>query len=140
MILKKLVLENWKSFQNRELEFTEGINLIEGDNYAGKSSLIQALYYIFFGKTLFKELTAKELKREGENEATITLDFNVNSKDYRIRRNIKGGSRVSISSYLYLLNDKGEEDDEIETFSQGLTGKDNFSKLEEVLQSSLRYM
>lgn len=111
-------LVNWKVFDEAEFNFTEGINLIEGNNYSGKTSFIQALYFGLFNETLYKELTARELKKEGEKDAAVELDVSDGIDEYRIRRNIRGDKQVSISSHLYKLNDKGEEIEELESVSR----------------------
>ena len=111
-------LVNWKVFDEAEFNFTEGINLIEGNNYSGKTSFIQALYFGLFNETLYKELTARELKKEGEKDAAVELDVSDGIDEYRIRRNIRGDKQVSISSHLYKLNDRGEEIEELESVSR----------------------
>ena len=141
MILKTLKLINWKSFENKEFNFSEGINLILGDNYSGKTSFIQAIYYGLFGEMLYdKELTAIELRREETENATIELNFIIDGQKYRIRRNIEGKKRVNVNSYFYRLNDKNEEIEEIESFSltakQKQESKKEFEKLEKLLKIS----
>ncbi|MHA1490926.1 MAG: hypothetical protein ACTSRI_14930 [Promethearchaeota archaeon] len=118
MIINRVKLKNWKSFEDKELIFTGGINLVEGANYAGKTSLIQALYFGLFNETLYKELTPMDLKHEGKKDAIIEIDLTRGTDKYRIRRNISGDSRASLSSYLIKLNNTGEEIEEIEACSR----------------------
>ena len=62
--------------ENREFDFSDGINLILGDNYSGKTSLIQAIYYGLFGEMFYdKESTAIQLRKEDKKNATIELDI-----------------------------------------------------------------
>ena len=141
MILKTLKLVNWKSFENKEFDFSEGINLILGDNYSGKTSFIQAIYYGLFGEMLYdKELTAIKLRREETENATIELNFIIDGQKFRIRRNIEGKKRVNVNSYFYRINDKNEEIEEIESFSltakQKQESKKEFEKLEKLLKIS----
>ena len=103
MIINRLKVENWKNFNDVELNFTEGINIVEGNNYAGKTSFIQSLYFALFNETLYKRLTAKELKKEGEKEASVVFDFTVDGQEYRIRRNISGEKVIKTESYIYRL-------------------------------------
>lgn len=51
MIIKKLILTSFGKFQNKTVEFKKGINLIYGENEAGKStihSFIEGMFYGFF--------------------------------------------------------------------------------------------
>ncbi|MDQ1208829.1 DNA repair exonuclease SbcCD ATPase subunit [Acinetobacter baylyi] len=50
MKIEKLVLENYKSFKNRtEIKFNEGLNILVGDNEAGKSTILEAMHLCLSG-------------------------------------------------------------------------------------------
>lgn len=49
MIIKKIKLENYTVFENQQIEFSPGINVIVGENGTGKTHII---YYIM-GRALF---------------------------------------------------------------------------------------
>ncbi|MDX8276576.1 AAA family ATPase [Acinetobacter pittii] len=50
MKIEKLVLENYKSFKNRtEIKFNEGLNILVGDNEAGKSTILEAIHLCLSG-------------------------------------------------------------------------------------------
>ena len=136
MIIKRLYVENWKSFPKKEFIFNEGINLIEGSNYSGKTSFTQALYYGLFRESLYDELTAKELKREGEKDAQIEIDVETDSGQYRIRRNISGERAIYIDSHIYRLED-GKEVEEIEGISRK---KEQLQKLKGILNAKKEFV
>ena len=136
MIINKLRVENWKVFDNKEFEFTPGVNIIEGKNYSGKTSFIQALYFALFNESLYKQLTVKELKKENQKDATIVFDFSVDGQEYRIRRNISGEKIVRTDSYLYRL-DNGKEVEELESISRR---NEELSKIEDLLKISKNYV
>ena len=51
MIVKNIILENWKKFREpREFEFSDGINIIYGANECGKSTIIDSLRTTIFSK------------------------------------------------------------------------------------------
>lgn len=47
MFISKIQIENFRSFENIEVEFHEGINVIIGHNNCGKSNLLTAMALIF---------------------------------------------------------------------------------------------
>lgn len=49
IIIKRLIVENFKCFSNLDLEFNEDINIFIGDNGTGKSTILQALDIVFSG-------------------------------------------------------------------------------------------
>ena len=44
MIIKKIKLENYTVFENHQIEFSPGVNIIVGENGTGKTHLLKALY------------------------------------------------------------------------------------------------
>ena len=50
MIIEKLVLQNYKSFKDRTvIEFNDGLNILVGDNEAGKSTILEAVHLCLSG-------------------------------------------------------------------------------------------
>ena len=46
MYLKSLNLNNFRKFQNLQVEFTKGLNLLVGENDAGKTAIVDAIKYV----------------------------------------------------------------------------------------------
>jgi len=129
-------LENWKKFDDAEFIFTPGVNIVEGSNYSGKTSFIQALYFALFNETLYKQLTAKDLKKEGVKNASVAFDFTVNGQEYRIRRNISGDKVIKVDSYIYRL-ENGREVEELESTSKKGV---KLAKIEDLLKVNSRFI
>ncbi len=51
MFLQNLHILNYKSIEGADLDFTPGINCFVGDNGAGKTNLLDAIYYLAFCKS-----------------------------------------------------------------------------------------
>jgi putative ATP-dependent endonuclease of OLD family len=50
MKIEKLVLQNYKSFKERTvIEFNDGLNILVGDNEAGKSTILEAIHLCLSG-------------------------------------------------------------------------------------------
>lgn len=50
MKIEKLILQNYKSFKERTvIEFNEGLNILVGDNEAGKSTILEAIHLCLSG-------------------------------------------------------------------------------------------
>jgi len=80
MHLRKLTLDNFKSHSHTVAEFAPGTNAICGKNYAGKTTLVQAI-----GLTLFdcSPGTQSHFIRDGANAATLTVEL-VSALDERV--------------------------------------------------------
>ena len=60
MTIEKVVIENFKSFNGKfELELRDSLNIIEGDNEAGKSTILEAINLVLTG-----QLNGKNINNE----------------------------------------------------------------------------
>src|SRR3972149_2757583 len=64
MLIKKISLENFRSYPKKEFEFKEGVNLVVGPNTAGKSNLLEAVFLIAFGKSPRADLDREMVRGE----------------------------------------------------------------------------
>ncbi len=72
----KLILENFKRYRGKhEIEFKKGLNLIQGHNDAGKSSLFHAISYAFFNQTPSLGTATYPLVTIGEKRMSVTVEF-----------------------------------------------------------------
>lgn len=60
MIVQKIKLTNFRCYENCEVEFSKGLNYIYGDNATGKTSLVEAIYYLSLARS-FRTNKDKEL-------------------------------------------------------------------------------
>jgi len=65
MYLKKLLLINFKNISQAEIVLSEGINCFAGDNGAGKTNVLDAIYYLSMSKSAFT-MTDGQSVRHGE--------------------------------------------------------------------------
>ena len=70
MIIRSLELQNFRNYEETHIEFSEGVNILYGDNAQGKTNILEA---IFVGATARSHRAGKdrEMIRFGEEEAHI---------------------------------------------------------------------
>lgn len=64
MYLKKLTLTNFKNCSEADLTFSEKINCFIGDNGAGKTNILDAIYYLSFCKSYFNLIDSQNIKHD----------------------------------------------------------------------------
>lgn len=74
MFLKELKLTNFKNCESVDMQFSEKINCFVGLNGAGKTNILDAIYYLAFCKSYFTS-TDKQNIRHGEDFFAIHGDF-----------------------------------------------------------------
>jgi DNA repair exonuclease SbcCD ATPase subunit len=96
LIIKTLTLDGFRSFSNARLEFLPGQNYIFGQNWQGKSSIVDAIGFALFGLDIFPRkiagtpVSADHLVNEDSRRARVQLDFVLNEDSYSIERTLPG--------------------------------------------------
>ena len=74
MYLKKLSLINFKNIPQAELTLGEGVNCFTGDNGAGKTNVVDAVYVLSMGKSA-TGMTDGQCVRHGENFYVVEGEY-----------------------------------------------------------------
>ena len=74
MILKTLKTQNFRNLLENPPEFCDGINVLFGDNAAGKTNTLEAIYLFATGKS-FRTRSEKDFIRHGESFARAEIDY-----------------------------------------------------------------
>ncbi len=93
MIIKKITLNNIRSYQNQEIVFPEGSTLLSGDIGSGKTSVLLGIEFALFGLQPGQRGTF--LLRNGENSGGVVLEFDIGGKSIIIERTLKRKKTVS---------------------------------------------
>tara|TARA_B100001971_G_C18221258_1_gene557361 strand:+ start:288 stop:1400 length:1113 start_codon:yes stop_codon:yes gene_type:complete len=64
MFLQKLSLSNFKNYTEAILEFSDKINCFIGDNGAGKTNILDAIYYLSFCKSYFNSIDSQNINHD----------------------------------------------------------------------------
>jgi len=103
MRLKKLKLRNIRSYNTEEIEFPEGATLLSGDIGAGKTSILLAIEFAFFG--LQPGQRGSSLLSNGKDEGFVVLEFSINDQLIVIERSLKRGSKSVSQDYAAISID-----------------------------------
>ena len=74
MIIKKFVAENFRNIEKCSVEFSEGVNLLLGNNAQGKTNAVEGIYLFARGKS-FRKSEDKELLRFGSEGFRIFIEY-----------------------------------------------------------------
>lgn len=107
MILKKIYLENIRSYEKQEVEFPEGSILLSGDVGSGKTSILLGIEFALFG--LQPGQRGSSILRNGAEEGKVILEFEVDGKIVSVERNLKRGKTVSQTNCSIQVNGEKKE-------------------------------
>ena len=92
MKLNNLKLHNFRNYEELELDFEPGVNLIVGNNAQGKTNLLEAISYMGSGKSFRAQRTA-EMIRFGADFADIEGSIHAQERAQSIRWVLFSGHR-----------------------------------------------
>ncbi|ATS17933.1 hypothetical protein BRW62_03300 [Parathermosynechococcus lividus PCC 6715] len=76
MEIQRLTLTNFKTHRDRTVNFCRGVNVICGENGAGKTSLLEAIAWVLFDATSgYGSGFNKAIIRKGATHAEATVQF-----------------------------------------------------------------
>jgi DNA repair exonuclease SbcCD ATPase subunit len=111
MIITELILVSFGKFINKKLKLKEGINIVYGDNEAGKTTIhkfIEGMFYGFFKPYTKRKVYTDDYDRHFpwyNNDYRGILKYKCDEKIYRIERNfLKGSEEIKV------IDDKTGED------------------------------
>ncbi|MDD3877392.1 MAG: DNA replication and repair protein RecF [Bacteroidales bacterium] len=100
MYIKKLAIVNFKNFKAADIELNKHINCFTGQNGAGKTNLLDAIYYLSFCKSYFNNIDTQNIN---DDEAFFVLQgqYIDEGKDMSLFCSFKKGDRK-----IFKSNDK----------------------------------
>lgn len=93
MKIKRITLNNIRSYESQEVVFPEGSILLSGDIGSGKTSILLAIEFALFG--LQPGQRGSALLRNGAKEGGVSIEIEIDGKNILIERTMKRGKSVS---------------------------------------------
>lgn len=120
MLLKKLTIQNLRSYENQVVEFPSGSTLLSGDIGSGKTTILLAIEFALFG--LQPSQKANSLLSNNKDTAKVILEFEIEGKNIVIERTLKRSKKsISQDSSLITVDNERFEESITEVKSRILT-------------------
>ncbi len=95
MFLQRLVLRNFRNYEEASLEFSPKVNLLRGDNAQGKTNLLEAIFLISTGRS-FRTSHLPELIREEAPNFYLEAEFFKDEVIQTIRLSFDGQNKKMV--------------------------------------------
>jgi DNA replication and repair protein RecF len=111
MFLKNLQLHNFKNIAEADMDFSARVNCFIGDNAAGKTNLLDAIYYLSFCKSYFNAIDSQNIRHQAPY-FSITGRYDLNSRATEMiqcvqKRNQKKSFKLNKKEYDRLADHIG---------------------------------
>ena len=74
MYCKRVKLTNFRNISECAIEFSDGINILAGENAQGKTNLLEAIFYASVGRS-FRASSSNEMILFGKKNAVVSIDY-----------------------------------------------------------------
>jgi len=101
MYLKSLYLQQFRNYGEAYFEFNPALNLICGPNAQGKTSLLEAIHYLMFGRS-FRPGLHQDLIKIGCNSLYLESIFSKYGVDQKLRIYFEGKERKMVCNSTLL--------------------------------------
>ena len=93
MKIKKIILDNIRSYEHQEINFPDGSVLLSGDIGSGKTSVLLGVEFALFG--LQPGQKGSSILRNGQIHGGATIEFEIDNKTIVLERTLKKGKSIS---------------------------------------------
>lgn len=94
MYINKIKLQNFRNYNEQEIELNKKINIFYGNNAQGKTNILEAIFLASFGKS-FRTTKDKEMIKLDKDFSKINIEFQ--------RKNIDGKIDITIADKKTIL-------------------------------------
>ncbi len=96
MFIQSLELADFRNYESLHMEFSEGTNIIYGDNAQGKTNILESLYMISTTKS-HRGIKDRDLIRFGREEGHIRCTLMKGDIDYRVDMHLRKSKTKGIA-------------------------------------------
>jgi len=79
MHIDKIKINNFKNYNSTEISFSSKINFLYGKNGAGKTNLLDAIYYLSYGKSIINSF---DIDNINHNKSFFTINGSYSNNNY----------------------------------------------------------
>ena len=87
MHIKNIILENFRNYDNQEIDLNKNINIIYGNNAQGKTNIIESLFLCAYGKS-FRSKKDKELIKFDKENCKVEVSYSKIDREGSIKAEI----------------------------------------------------
>ncbi len=95
MRVDRIRLEGFRNYGLAETDFSDGINIISGENAQGKTNLLEAVFYLTAGRS-FRARSDSEITTFGRDHTAIKADLTADERAQDVLITFGAGKRKSI--------------------------------------------
>ena len=96
MYIEKIKLNNFRNYENLEINLNKNLNIFYGDNAQGKTNILEAIFLCSLGKS-FRTNKEKEMIRFNNEKSLIEVFYQKKDRDGKIKIELSEKKQISLN-------------------------------------------
>ena len=96
MYIDKIILKNYRNYEEQEIELNPHINVFYGDNAQGKTNILESIFMSSFGKS-FRTTKEKEMIKIGEDFLETNIFYKKSDREGKIKVIISNKKQIEVN-------------------------------------------
>lgn len=96
MYIKNIKLKDFRNYENADINFSNGTNIIYGNNAQGKTNILESIF-LFCTARSHRRASDREMIRRGAQFGNIEINFSDDIRDYNGKMKILDGKKKFVS-------------------------------------------
>ena len=96
MYIEKIKLNNFRNYENLEINLNRNLNIFYGDNAQGKTNILEAIFLCSLGKS-FRTNKEKEMIRFNNEKSLIEVFYQKKDRDGKIKIELSEKKQISLN-------------------------------------------
>ena len=96
MYIEKIKLNNFRNYENLEINLNKNINIIYGDNAQGKTNILEAIFLSSLGKS-FRTNKEKEMIKFNSEKLLVEIFYQKKDRDGKVKIEIGNKKQISLN-------------------------------------------
>ena len=96
MYIEKVILNNFRNYEEQIVEFNKNINVIYGDNAQGKTNILESIFLCGFGKS-FRTSKEKEMIQLGKDYTQVELQYQKSDRSGKIKILLANKKQIEVN-------------------------------------------
>ena len=96
MYIEKIKLNNFRNYENLEINLNKNLNIFYGDNAQGKTNILEAIFLCSLGKS-FRTNKEKEMIRFNNEKSLIEVFYQKKDRDGKIKIELGNKKQISLN-------------------------------------------
>ena len=96
MYINQINLQNFRNYEQQQIELNSHLNIFYGDNAQGKTNILEAIFLCAFGKS-FRTSKEKEMIKLEQQNLAVSVTYQKSDRDGKIKMHLSQKKQIEVN-------------------------------------------